>query len=349
MGKKGQVKRGGPLLTRLALALSMSLIAPLGMAQPTRLKDLARVRGIRSNFLDGFGLVVGLKGSGDSKKSLATNKAIANMLTRMGMKTSANEVASGNMAAVMVTAELPPFARIGDQLDVKVSTVGDAKSLAGGTLILTPLKAGDSEIFAVAQGAVAVGQASGNGPQVLTVARVPEGATVEREFMPTIGAGGKLTLSLARADFTTASRVADEVNRHLKGFFATPTDVASVEVLVPPAYSGRLVEFVAELEGIKVDEDQKAVVVLNERTGTVVMGADVVIAPVAIAHGDLSIRIGDGKAKGAKGQRVVPLGGATVGQLIETMNALGVRPQDLVGILQSIHAAGALGAELKFL
>jgi flagellar P-ring protein precursor FlgI len=278
---------------------------------------------------------------------------VANMLTRMGMKTAADEVVAGNMAAVMVTAELPPFAKIGDQVDVKVSAIGDAKSLAGGTLILTPLKAGNSEVFAVAQGAVVVGQASGNGPQVLTVARVPQAATVEREFQPVLAAGGHLTLSLKQPDFTTASRLAETINRELKGFFAEAKDVGSIDVAVPPLYAGKLVEFMAILEGMSVEADAKAVVVLNERTGTVVMGAGVVIAPVAIAHGDLTIRVGAGKGqgKGGKGggKTVVALGGATVGELIETMNALGVKPADLIGILQSIHAAGALNAELRTL
>jgi flagellar P-ring protein precursor FlgI len=338
-------------LFKPCLAAALVLASSTGHAEPSRLKDLVHIRGVRSNFMNGFGLVVGLKASGDSKKSLATNKAIANMLTRMGMKTSADEVATGNMAAVMVTAELPAFARIGENVDVKVSAIGDAKSLAGGTLILTPLKAGDSEVYAVAQGPVVVGQASGSGAQVLTVARVPQGATVEREFIPAVGESGILTLTLTRPDFTTGSRIAEAINKHLKGFFAEAKDVASVEVQVPPVFSGRLVEFISELEALKVEADVRAMVVMNERTGTVVMGSSVVIAPVSIAHGDLSIRVGDKKAKAAAGpdKHVVNMGGATVGDLIETMNALGVKPADLVGIVQSIHAAGALNAELKFL
>jgi flagellar P-ring protein precursor FlgI len=253
------------------------------------------------------------------------------------------------MAAVMVTGELPPFARIGEAVDVKVSAIGDAKSLAGGTLILTPLKAGNSEVYAVAQGAVVVGQASGAGAQVLTVARVPAGATVEREFAPLLGRGGKITLALHDPDFTTASRVADAINGTLKGFFAEAKDIGSVDVQIPPAFQDRLVDFMAEIEPATVEADSRAVVILNERTGTVVMGSKVALSPVAIAHGDLSIRVGDKKAKDAKGKNVVKVGGATVGDLIDTLNALGVKPADLVGILQSMHAAGALKAELRFL
>ena len=317
----------------------------------TRLKDLVRVRGVRSNFVNGFGLIVGLKSTGDSKKSLTTNKMIANMLTRMGMKTREADVVAGNMAAVLVTGELPPFARIGDVFDVKVSAIGDARSLAGGTLILTTLHAGNSEVFAVAQGSVVVGQASGSGPQVLTVARVPQGASVEREFQPIIANNGELILSLLRADFTTASRIAEMINTKLKGFYANPKDVGSVEVLMPPEFQGRLVEFIAELESMRVEDDTKAVVVVNERTGTVVMGASVIVAPVAIAHGDLTIKIGakGGKADKSPPKSVVAVGGATVGDLLETLNSLGVKPADLVGILQSLHASGAINAELRFI
>jgi len=334
----------------LSLLLGVLLAAGTAHAESTRLKDLVRVRGVRPNYVNGFGLVIGLRGTGDSKKSLTTNKMIAHMLTRMGMKTSEKEVVAGNMAAVMVTGELPAFAKIGDTFDLKVSAIGDSRNLSGGTLVLTPLSAGNSAVFAVAQGAVVVGQASGAGPQVLSVARVPQGATVEREFKPVIAAAGKLTLSLKNADFTTASRIAQEINQNLKGFFADATDVASVEVVVPPTFQNHLVEFIAELEAMQVEADQKAVVVINERTGTVVMGASVVIAAVAIAHGDLSIKIAAKGGAGKKGGKsLVQLGDATVGDLIASLNALGVKPADLVGILQAIHAAGALSADLKFI
>ncbi|TWW11536.1 flagellar P-ring protein [Planctomyces bekefii] len=337
--------RGWIVLVTMAL-LAMAQAA---WAEPVRLKDLVSVRGVRSNYLNGFGLVVGLKGTGDTKKSIVTNKAVANMLTRMGMKINAEEVVAGNMAAVMVTADLPAFHRIGETIDAKVSVIGDAKSLAGGTLILTPLRAGNSEIYAVAQGAVVVGQASGAGAQVLTVARVPGGATVEKEFVPNFAPNGHITLSLNSPDFTTGSNIAETLNQNLRGFYAEALDPASVDVRVQEMFAGRLVEFVAEIEKMTTDSDLRAVVVLNERTGTVVMGKNVMIDPIAISHGDLSIRVGEkGKAsKDAKGKVVVPVG--TVGDLIETMNALGVKPTDLVGILQAIHAAGALKAELKFM
>lgn len=343
-------------LTMTLRALSLLIPFALGShawSQEIRIKDLVTVRGVRSNFLNGIGLVVGLKGTGDSNKSLATNRAVANMLTRLGMQTNVSEVAAGNLAAVMVTAELPAFARNGSSFDVKVSAIGDAKSLAGGTLILTPLRAGDGEIYAMAQGAVVIGQASGAGAQVLTVARVPAGASVEREFIPILGRQGQITLSLKEPDFTTATRIAEKVNLELRDFAAVARDVASVEVTIPSEYQGNLVGFVAELEAMTVAADGKAVVVVNERTGTVVMGRDVIVHPVAISHGELSIKIQDSKAKKgadkAAKQAVVKLQGSTVGDLLETMNALGVKPADLIGILQSLHAAGALKAELRFL
>ena len=205
----------------------------------------------------------------------------------------------------------------------------------------------------MAQGAVVIGQASGAGAQVLTVARVPVGASVEREFIPKLGARGVITLSLKEPDFTTATRIAEKINSELREFVAVARDVASIEVSVPLEYQENLVGFIAELEAMTVNADGKAVVVVNERTGTVVMGRDVVVHPVAISHGELSIKIEDPKAKKGGGkaanQSVVKLSGATVGDLLETLNALGVKPADLIGILQSLYAAGALKAELRFL
>jgi len=345
-------QRVGVIMRRfLLITFIMALCfdgAQVAQAMPTRLKDLIRVRGVRGNFVNGFGLVVGLKATGDSKKSLTTNKMIANMLTRMGMKTKDNEVVAGNMAAVLVTGELPPYGKNGDLFDIKVSAIGDARSLAGGTLILTTLHAGNSEVYAVAQGSVVVGQASGNGAQVLTVARVPQGATVEREFQPTIGNQGELTLTLIRPDFTTATRIAEAINTKLKGFFASPRDVSSIDVTMPAEYQGRTVEFLSELESMRVEDDARSVVVINERTGTVVMGAGVVVAPIAIAHGDLTIKVGGKNDKSAP-KSVVSVGGTTVGELLQTLNNLGVKPADLVGILQSVHASGAINAELRFM
>lgn len=333
----------------LALLLSSNIVGSTAMAEPeVRIKDLTNIRGVRANQLIGFGLVIGLRGTGDSKKSLTTNKATANMLTRLGMRTDASDTVTASIAAVVVTAELPAFSRNGDRIDLRVSTVGDAVSLAGGTLVLTPLKAGDSDIYVVGQGAIVVGQASGSGPQVLTVATVLSGGVVEKEYRPSLALDGKLVLALKQPDFTTSSRVAERINSHLKGFFAQAKDPVSVEVKLPALYrrEGRVVEFISEIESLRVSADQKATVVVSERTGTVVMGSKVLIDDVTIAHGELSIKVASTRDGG---KRVVKFNAATVGSLVETLNSMGVKPADLVGILQAIHAAGALKAELKFI
>ncbi len=337
-------------LSALLCLLIVGLFSRTAFAQEVRIKDLANIRGFRTNQLVGFGLVIGLNSSGDSAASLATNQAVSNMFTRLGVKTNtgAGGAATPSVAAVIATADLPAFTRVGDKIDVKISTIGDAKSLAGGTLLLTPLRAGDGQVYVVAQGAVAVGQASGGGAQVLTVARIPSGGMVEREFAPAIAPMGKITLSLKNPDFTTNHRLAESINMHFKGFFAKAIDPVTTEVEVPPLFLDRKIEFIAELEALKVSADQRAVVVLNERTGTIVMGAEVVLSSVAIAHGQLSIQVGKDQAKDAAGA-VAKVGGSTVGELVESLNAFGVKPADLVGILQALHTSGALRADLQFM
>ena len=341
-----------PAKTAVAVGL---VVASLGSGpatgQDSRIKDIAQVRGVRTNQLVGFGLVIGLSNSGDSRKSLVTTRATANMFTKLGMTTKVEEAVTQGIAGVVVTADLPAFSRSGDRIDVRLSTIGDAKSLAGGTLLMTTLRAGDGQVYAVAQGATIVGQASGSGAQVLTVATVPSGGVVEREFAPELGAKGRLMLSLRNPDFTTNTRIVDTVNSHFREFVARSVDPATIEVTVPEQFVDRVVEFYSELESLRVRVDRKAVVVLNERTGTVVMGNEVTIGPVTIAHGSLSIQVGGGKSGGEKAnpQGVVSIGGSTVGKLVETMNSLGVRPADLVGILQAVQAAGALQGELRLL
>ncbi len=271
------------------------------------------------------------------------------MLTRLGIKTNSNEVMTGNIAAVIASVDLPAFARSGDKVDIRISAIGDGQSLAGGTLLLTPLKAGDGKTYVIGQGPVVVGQASGSGSQVLTVATVPNGGYVEREFAPQLGIDNILQLTLKNPDFTTNVRVARKINQHLKGFYADSLDPKVVRVMIPPKFLGRFVEFVAELENLAINVDRKAVVVMNERTGTVVMGSNVVVGPVTISHGNLSIQVKDKEGKPTRLDSVVKMDGTTVGSLVETLNQLGVKPADLVGIIQAIHASGALQAELKVL
>ncbi len=326
------------------------MVAKVAYAQEVRIKELANVRGVRSNQIMGVGLVVGLSKTGDSATSLSTNKATAAMLQRMGLKVNEQQLTGGTAALVMVTADLPAFSRNGDRLDVRVSTLGDAKSLSGGVLLSTALKAQDSNVYAMAQGPVVVGQASGVGTQVQTVAVVPGGLTVEREFMPVVDRDGVITLSLKRPDFTTNRRVVETLNKHFRGFFASSKDQHAIDVQIPSMFEGRTVDFIAELEGLKVAVDQKAVVLINERTGTVVMGGDVMISPVTISHGDLSISIaGSGGGTKKKGAAVVNLGGANVSKLIEGMNSMGMKPTDLIGVMQALQSAGALQGELRFM
>lgn len=318
-------------------------------AQKAHIRDLVSVRGNRSNQLIGFGLVVGLQGTGDSKKALATNKAVANLMTRMGIKSGPEDVLSQSVAAVIVTAELPAFARNGDRFDVKVSVIGDAKSIAGGNLLQTPLKAGDGQVYAVAQGTVVTGMPNGSSKQVLTTALVPASGVVEREFAPQLVRNNMIELSLKNPDFTTNNRIAERINEQYKGFFAESLDPSTVRVNIPSQFQERVIEFVAEMEQLDVEASGRAVVVLNERTGTVVMGGQVAIGAIVVSHGDLSIQVNAGKDNKAPNQTVMSVGGATVGELVNSLNALGLRPSDLVGIVQAIHAAGALRADLKFL
>lgn len=335
------------------LVLSICLLFSVDVfSQQVRIKDITNIRGYRENQLIGFGLIIGLSGTGDSAKSVASTQALSNLMTKMGIKIDSNQVITQSIAAVIVTANLMVFKRIGDKIDVKVSTIGDAKSLAGGTLLFTPLKAADGQIYAVAQGSVVMSEAKGSGTQVLTTAIIPNGGIVEKEFKPTIVSDGILTLTLNYPDFTTSSRIAEAINKHFQGFYAKSQDPSSVYVEIPILYNDNLIDFIAEMENISVITDQKAVIVINERTGTVVMGADVVVSSVSISHGDLSIKIGDNnnsKSKNNINQNVVNIHTTTIGKLVDTLNALGVKPQDLVGIIQSIHAAGAIHADLKIL
>lgn len=331
----------------------ISFFICLGMAdysyavtKSVRLKDVVNVKGVRSNQLIGYGIVVGLAGTGDSSGSVSTNESVANMLKKLGIHASAESLVSGNTAAVVASVELPAFARSGEKVDIRISAIGGAKSLAGGTLLLTPLRAGDGQVYVVGQGPVVVGQATGSGTGVLTVATIPQGGIVEREFTPALAMDGFLDLNLKKSDFTTNSRIADVINKEFKGFYAQSIDPVTVRIEVPRSYIGRIVEFVAKMESLKVDVDQKAQVVINERTGTVVMGSDVAIGAVSIAHGDLTISV-DGKK--SKEKSLMNVKGATVGELISSLNALGVKPKDLIGIIQAMHSAGAIQAELKFL
>jgi flagellar P-ring protein precursor FlgI len=318
-------------------------------AHAARLKDIANIRGVRSNQLVGYGVVVGLAGTGDSKSEF-TNKSIERMLDRLGVKVAGKDVSSKSVAAVIITANLPPFARSGNKLDITVSTLGDASSLKGGTLVQTPLRAADQQVYAVAQGSLVVGY-SGSGVHE-TVARLPNGAMIERDIGQEFASRKMFRMTLHNPDFTTAARVVKVINRELAGKFATALDAGTVDVVSPPPYEGKGVELLAMIESLDINPDQPARVVVNEKTGTVVIGHGVKVSRVAISHGDLTVKVGGEGSGGSKkdGDRMMVLEeSANVGDIVKAMNKLGVTPKDLITILQSIKAAGALHGDLEIL
>ncbi|MBF0461298.1 MAG: flagellar basal body P-ring protein FlgI [Magnetococcales bacterium] len=355
------------------LVLLLLTLANVGHA--ARLKDMVDIEGVRGNPLTGFGLVVGLNGTGDSSAAFTT-QSLTMMLERMGISTPQG-VKVKNIASVMVTATLPPFARQGGRLDVTLSSLGDAKSLQGGTLILTPLKGADGKIYAVAQGAVSIGGFAAEGASQSvqknhpTVALVAGGATIEREVAFELNQEYQLQLSLRNPDFTTVTRVVKSINNLFGEPLATARDSGTVQLTIPPSYQGKVVDFVSRLESLQVDPDQTARVVLNERTGTIVMGENVRVSTVALAHGGLSIKITEtpqvsqpnAKSKGEtvvtpktevdakekEGKVLEMESGVTLGELVRGLNSIGVTPRDLIAILQTIKASGALQAELEIL
>lgn len=349
-------------------------------AHAVRIKDIADIKGVRQNQLVGYGLVVGLKGTGDSDDSLFTIQSLASLLEKMGVTVQTADIEDvENVAAVMVTAELAPFANQGSRFDVLVSSIGDAENLEGGTLLFTPLRAADGQIYAVAQGPVSTGgfAVSGNsGDQVQknfpTVGRVVGGALVEKEIHADFNQKDSLTLALHQPDFTTAARVAQAINRAFYNQLAHTENAGAIHVRVPENYLGDTVQFVTMIEGLGVTPDTVSKVVINERTGTVIMGENVRISTIAIAHGNLSIQIDESQNASQplpfspRGQTVVtpeseivvqegknPLylveSGVSIGEVVKALNALGVTPRDLIAIFQALKAAGALQAELEII
>jgi flagellar P-ring protein precursor FlgI len=344
-------------------------------ADAVRLKDIAEINGIRKNQLVGYGLVVGLDGSGDGKKALFTVQSLVSMLEKMGVTVDQDDIKVKNVAAVMVTATLPPFAKRGNRIDMLVSSIGDAKNLQGGTLMLTPLKGIDGKVYAVGQGPVNTGGfgAGGAASTVVknfpTVGRVLSGAIIEREVPSDFNNRDRLTFSLHNPDVNTATRVVDVINAQYGSPIARAEDAGTIEVRIPAPYRGNTVPLLASLSTLEVEPDSDARVVINERTGTVVMGEQVRISTIAIAHGNLSIIVrenvnvsqplpfSDGQTvaspnteinvqEDANQLMVVPKG-VSIGEVVNALNALGVTPRDLIAIFQAIKAAGALQADLE--
>ncbi|NOX34975.1 MAG: flagellar basal body P-ring protein FlgI [Deltaproteobacteria bacterium] len=334
------------------LILVFTGIVFCSMTQAARIKDMAAIEGIRANQLTGYGLIVGLDGTGDKDGVSFTKQALANMMEKMNIFVDKSSLKVKNVAAVMVTANIPPFARIGDKIDVLVSSMGDAKSLKGGTLLVTPLKGVNGRTYALASGPVALAMPSSAGARNshLQVARIANGASVEQEIPFKLDGKKKLILSLFQPDFTTAKRMTDTINASIGEGVAKTIDASALLLRVPDnMWQHNVAEFIADIETLSVIPDTIARVVINEKTGTVVIGSDVTISSVAIAHGDLSVTINKGSGNEKKENVMNLPGTSTIGELVRGLNFLGVKPQDLISILQSIKAAGALQAELVIL
>ena len=361
----------------MAWTLVMFVLLLPSVSSAVRIKDIADLKGVRDNQLVGYGLVVGLDGTGDGKKSIFTIQSMVSMLEKMGITISADDIAVKNVAAVMLTANLEPFAKVGNRMDVLVSSIGDASNLQGGTLLFSPLRAADGNIYAIAQGPVSTGgfSASGAGGSVKknfpTVGRVVNGATIEKEIQTNFNQKKEISLYLHQPDFTTASRVTDAINKAVHLDIAGTSDAGTIDVQVPDSFLGRIVEFVTLIEGLNITPDSTSKIIINERTGTIVMGENVRISTVAIAHGNLSIEIKESSevsqpAPFSRGETIEtpqtdinvneeknPIvlmdSGASIGEVVRALNALGVSPRDLIAILQSLKAAGALQARLEII
>lgn len=331
----------------LLAAFLVLILASVLEAEAARLKDIASIRGVRENQLIGYGLVVGLKGTGDGKSEF-TSKSLARMMDKLGVKLDNQQVDSKNVAAVVITANLPAFGKAGNNLDVTVSAVGDASSLEGGTLLMSPLRAANEQVFAVAQGTVLLG---GDGKNMFTtVGRIPNGAIIEKDVSSDFASRKMFRLVLHNPDFITAARSMLTINKELGGHYASAKDAGTIDIVTPFAYEGRGVELLATIEAIDINPDQKAKVVINEKTGTVVIGDRVRISKIAIAHGNLSIKVANSNSKNATEEKVALIDGSvSVGEIVQALNKLGVSPKDLITLLQSIKAAGALHGELEIL
>ena len=346
----------------------------------TRIKDIVDFEGVRENMLIGYGLVVGLNGTGDTlSSSIFTRESLVGMLERLGVNARDDSLKTDNVAAVMVTATLPPFAKQGTRIDLSLSAIGDADSLLGGTLLVTPLVGADGEVYAVAQGPVAVGGVSAGGAGaeiskgVPTNGRIASGAIIEREISFDLQGLDTLRISLRNPDFTTARRIAQAINSFAGGPIAQSRDSATVSLVVPDNYRGKMVALITDIEQLRVTPDISAKVVIDEQTGIIVMGENVRISTVAIAQGNLTIRITETPQVSQplpfseEGETVtvprtqieidededkrlsVLSNSVTLQELVDGLNALGIGPRDMISILQAIKAAGALQAEIELL
>lgn len=360
-------------LASLAFALVLIFLMS-GVADAARIKDIASFGGVRDNQLIGYGLVVGLQGTGDKKDSAFTMRTMVTMLEKMGVSVDQKQMKPKNVAAVMVTAKMPISSKPGSRMDVTVSSLGDATSLLGGVLLQTPLKGVDGKIYALAQGSMTIGGFSVTGEtanamkNISTVGQIPNGATVERGIPFEFNSMERLVLNMNAPDFSTTQQVASRLNNSLGGNFARAIDISTVELTVPPDFRGNLVPLMASIENIEITPDMAAKVVVDEKTGTIVLGRNVRISRVAVAHGNLEVLVQENyqvSQPGAfsGGQTVVTpntqiggseenrrlniIEGATLQELVDGLNAVGASPRDVISILRTIKASGALHATLE--
>jgi flagellar P-ring protein precursor FlgI len=347
------------------------------MAVTSRIKDIAAFEGVRTNQLVGYGLVVGLNGTGDRSQTYFSTQTLANMLQRNGISVNATQVRVKNIAAVMVTADLPPFVHPGSSVDITVSSIGDAQSIQGGVLIMTPLFGANNEIYVTAQGQIVLGgfSAGGDSNRVQTnhptVGRIPNGGLVEKDVIVDFSKKSSLKLVLNRSDFTTATCAVRAINESSGATIASAVDGRTIAIQVPAVYSQRIIEFMSMIENAKMEVDYPARVVVNEKTGTIIFGKDVKIAEVSIIHGSLSLQVGTTynisqpqslsggqttvipeqtiSVHEEKGRNVMLREGASVEEVVRALNTIGAGPRDVVAILQAIKAQGALRAELEII
>jgi flagellar P-ring protein FlgI len=361
----------------VSFLLGLSVASSLSQAA-SRIKDIASFEGIRDNKLTGVGLVVGLNGTGDRSQTLFATQALANMLERNGITVSPTAIRVKNIALVSVNATLPTSSRQGSRIDITVSSVGDAASIQGGVLLPTPLMALNGLEFAVAEGQIALGgfSAGGGGNRIQqnhpTVGRIPNGGTVEREATVDLAGKSRLNLVLYQSDFTTASRAVQAVNGSAGAEIAHALDGRTIEIVVPANYSSRIVEFMSLVESATMEVDSQARVIINEKTGTIVLGKDVRISEVSIIHGSLSLQVGTiykvsqpepfsktgetivvpdtaVSVQEEKGRTVTLHNGASIEEVVKALNAIGAGPRDIIAILQAIKAQGALQADLEII
>ena len=366
----------GKVFRLACAALAALLLATLPAGATSRIKDLANIEGVRQNQLVGYGLVVGLNGTGDTLNNIPfTKQSLQAMLERMGVNIRGATIRTGNVAAVMVTGNLPAFGTQGTRMDVTVSALGDAKNLQGGTLLVTPLLGADGNVYAVAQGSVAVAGFAAEGAAasvtrgVPTVGRLPNGAIIEREIEFALNRMPNVRLALRNADFTTAKRIAAAVNDFLGAKTAEPIDPSTVQLSIPAEFKGNVVAFLTEIEQLQVEPDLAAKIIIDERSGIIVMGRDVRVATVAVAQGNLTVSISESPQVSqpnafARGRTVVTPNssvkvsedgkklamvkdGVSLQQLVDGLNGLGIGPRDLISILQAIKAAGAIQADIE--